>query len=69
MTLNVEWLFVPDGLSEYFKNPSNPEADELQQQKTTQGAAPVSQEQETEDTIHTGSPKLDNKRLEKRCLV
>ncbi len=31
--------------------------------------APVSQEQETETTIHTGSPKLDKRRLEKRCLV
>ncbi len=29
-------------------NTLNPEADELQQQKTTPGAAPVSQEQETE---------------------
>ncbi len=36
---------------------------------TTPGAAPVSLEQETEVTIHTGSPKLDNRRLEKRCLV
>ncbi len=36
---------------------------------TTPGAAPVSLEQETEVTIHTGSPKLDNRRLEKHCLV
>ncbi len=50
-------------------NTSNPEADGLQQQKTTPGAAPVSYEQETEATIRTGSPKLDNRRLEKRCLV
>ncbi len=42
---------------------SNFEADELQQQKTTPGAAPVSYEQETEATIHTGSPKLENRRL------
>ncbi len=27
------------------------------------------QEQETEATIHTGSPKLDNRRLKKCCLV
>ncbi len=44
-------------------NTSNPEADGLQQQKTTPGAAPVSKEQETEATIRTGSPKLDNRRL------
>ncbi len=50
-------------------NTSNPEADGLQQQKTTPGAALVRWEQETEATIHTGSPKLDNRRLEKRCLV
>ncbi len=37
----------------------------LQQQKTTPGVAPVRQEQDTEDTTHTGSPKLDNRRLEK----
>ncbi len=30
---------------------------------------PLPSEQETEATIHTGSPKLDNRRLEKRCLV
>ncbi len=41
----------------------------LQKQKTTPGAAPVSKAQETEATIHTDSPKLDNRRLEKRCLV
>ncbi len=35
-------------------NTSNPEADGLQQQKTTSGAAPVSYEQDTEATIHTG---------------
>ncbi len=44
---------------------SNPEADGLQQQKTTPGAAPVSKEHETEATIHTGSPKLDNRRFRK----
>ncbi len=44
-------------------NTSNPEADGLQQQKTTQSAAPVSKEQEMEATILTGSPKLDNRRL------
>ncbi len=27
------------------------------------------EEQETKTTIHTGSPKLENRRLEKRCLV
>ncbi len=36
----------------------------LQQQKTTPGAAPVSYEQETEAKYRTGSPKLDNRRLE-----
>uniref|UniRef100_A0A9J7ZE42 Tc3 transposase DNA binding domain-containing protein n=1 Tax=Cyprinus carpio carpio TaxID=630221 RepID=A0A9J7ZE42_CYPCA len=36
----------------------HPEADGLQQQKTT-----------LEATICKGSPKLDNRRLEKRCLV
>ncbi len=35
----------------------------LKQQKTTPGAAPVSYEQDTEDTIHTESLKLDNRRL------
>ncbi len=44
------------------------EADGLQHQKTTPGAAPVSYEQETEATICTGSPKLDNRRLEKESL-
>lgn len=37
--------------------------DGLQQQKTTLGSTPVRQEQENEATIHTGSPKLDNRRL------
>ncbi len=46
-----------------------PEADGLQHQKITPDAAPVSLEQETEATIHTGSPKLDNRKLEKHCLV
>ncbi len=52
-----------------FPNTLNAEADGVQQQKTTVGAAPVSYGQETEATIRTGSPKLDNGRLEKRCLV
>ncbi len=44
-------------------NMSAPEADGLQQQKTTPGAAPVSLEQETESTIRKSSPRLDNRRL------
>ena len=40
------------------------------QTNTTPGqATPVSEEQGTEVTISTGSPKLDNLRLEKHCLV
>ncbi len=50
-------------------NTSNFEAGELQQQKSTPGATPVRQEQETEDTISISSTKLDNRRLEKGCLV
>ncbi len=49
-------------------NTSNPEADGLQQQKTTPVPL-LSDKNSTEDTIHTGSPKLDNRRLKKRCLV
>ncbi len=41
------------------------EVDGLQQQRTTQGSTPVSQEQETEVTVGTGSPKLDSRTLEK----
>uniref|UniRef100_A0AAR2L1M3 Transposase Tc1-like domain-containing protein n=1 Tax=Pygocentrus nattereri TaxID=42514 RepID=A0AAR2L1M3_PYGNA len=33
------------------------------------GATPFSSEQKTETTIHTGSPKLNNRRLEKCCLI
>lgn len=40
-------------------NTSNLEADGLQEQKITPGATPVSEEQETEAIIRTGSPKLD----------
>ncbi len=48
-------------------NTSNPEADGgYSSRKTTPGAAPVSYEQKTEAIIRTGSPKLDNRRLEKR---
>ncbi len=43
-------------------NTSNPEADGLQLQKTTPVAAPVNEEQETEATIRTGSPILDNRK-------
>ncbi len=63
---NIQWTAVV-----WMKMPcwcQNPEADGLQQQKTTPGAAPVSWEQETEATIRTGSPKLDNRRLEKVAL-
>ncbi len=48
-------------------NTSNPEADELQQQKEHTGCRSCQLRTGTEDTIHTGSPKLDNRRLEKRC--
>lgn len=36
----------------WLNNASNLEADELQQQKTTHGASPVSYEKETEATVH-----------------
>lgn len=45
---------------------SNLEAD---WQNTTSGATPVTQEQKTEATIHTGLPTWDKKKLEKYCLV
>lgn len=45
-------------------NISNLPAEGLQQQKSTPGAPPVNQEQETEATIHTGSLKMDNRRLD-----
>lgn len=54
---------------------NNLEADGLEQQKTTPGATVVSQVQETETKIQTGSVKLDNirqdkiERLEKSYLV
>ncbi len=51
-----------------FPNILKPEADGLQQQKTTSGATPVCEERETEPKIRTGLTKLDNRRLEKRCL-
>ncbi len=58
---------VQNTISEH--NTSNPEADGLQQQKTTPVPLLSDKKQETEDTIHTGSPKLYNRRLKKRCLV
>ncbi len=57
------------GIQNETNNTSNPESDGLQQQKTTPGNTPVSKEQEMEATIRTGSPKLDNRRLDKCCLV
>lgn len=41
----------------------NLKVDELKQQKATLGSTPDSQEQESENTVDTGSPKLD--RLDK----
>jgi len=46
----------------------NLEADGLQQQKTHQVTLLSAVEQETEAIIGTGSPKLDNRGLEK-CMV
>lgn len=48
-------------------NTWNLEADELQQHQTTAGVTSVSWE--TEATVLTGSPELDNRRLKKRHLV
>lgn len=45
------------------------EADGLQLQKTTTGATPVTQIQETEATVCTGSLNLDNRKWENCCLV
>lgn len=45
------------------------EEDGLKQQKTALGAAPVSQEKETEAMIHIGLLKLGNGWLEKCCLM
>lgn len=45
------------------------EADGLQRQKkTTLGGTPISSEEELVLTVPTGSPKLDNRRLEKALL-
>ncbi len=57
------------GNSDSNMHKSNLEADGLQWQKTTPGFTPVSREQETDATVYTGSLKLDNRRLEKGCLV
>lgn len=47
----------------------NLEVDGLWQQKTTSGFGPISQKQESETTVFTGSLKSDSSRLEKCCLV
>ncbi len=62
----LSWL---KGKSDSNMHKSNLEADGLQWQKTTPGFTPVSREQETDATVYTGSLKLDNRRIEKGCLV
>lgn len=44
---------------------TNFESHGLEQQKTKLGATPVSLGKETEATVHIGSPKFDNRKLEK----
>lgn len=41
----------------------------FKQQKTTLDATAVNWQQENEATVHTGSTKLDNRRLEKHRVV
>jgi len=50
-------------------NMSNLEADGLQQQNTYQCHSCQTRTAKTKSTVQMGSPKLDNRRLEKLCLV
>lgn len=46
-------------------NMAETKADKIQQQKTSSGGNPVSQEQQSETTVGTRSPKLDSWKLDK----
>lgn len=62
-----KWLVYlqPEGNRQSNNHTSITGIDELQQKATTA----VRPEQETEATVQTDSPNLDNRRLKKHCLV
>lgn len=63
----LQLMFAEEHL--WMHNHSNLEADGAQQQKTTSCVSPFSYKKETEATIHTRSPILNNRILEKHHLV